>query len=369
MKHLLLTLLFLTGAVFTGFSHVDPPEGFVKGDTEIESINAMTFGPDGILFIGDSKTASLIALQTADNTAGSFEEDVNIKNIDHMLAELMGTTADKITIQDMAVNPASGTIYFGIHHEDGSPALVKMKPGQDPEWVNLQDAVHAKRSINSVVAADAEDRRGRPLRHWAISDMNYHDGQVLVTGLSNKEFASTFRSLPYPFNEEESDASLEIYHAAHGQYETHSPVKTFTTATIDGTPYVVASYTCTPLVLFPMSDIKPGEHVKGRTVAELGAGNTPLDMVVVDSESGSYLMMANSNRPVMKINMADVKGYSGSLTEPVNEPAATAGVNYLNLPMTNVLQLDKYGETVVTVKRQSNGDLDLLTLNRFWFGG
>ncbi len=368
MKHTILTFLLLFGTLLSSQATDPLPEGFVKGDAGIESINAMTFGPDGILFIGDSKTASLIAIQTND-TEGTFEENINVKNIDQVLAGLMGTTPDKITIQDMAVNPASGTIYFGIHHENGTPALVKMRPGSDPEVVALTEVTHAKRSINAVVDADAKDRRGRSLREWAISDMNYHDGQVMVTGLSNKEFASTFRSLPYPFNEKELDASLEIYHAAHGQYETHAPVKTFTTATIDGNPYIVASYTCTPLVLFPMSDLQPGKHVKGRTVAELGGGNTPLDMVVVDSENGSYLMMANSNRPVMKINMADVKDFSGSLTEPVDVPAATAGVDYINLPMTNVLQLDKYGPTVITVKRQNNGDLDLQTLNTFWFQG
>ena len=75
----------------------------------------------------------------------------------------------------------------------------------------------------------------------------------MVTGLSNKEFASTFRAVDFPFNEKEMHSSLEIYHAAHGKYETHSPIKTFTTAQINGEPHVIASYTCTPLVVFPLS--------------------------------------------------------------------------------------------------------------------
>jgi hypothetical protein len=38
---------------------------------------------------------------------------------------------------------------------------------------------------------------------------------------------------------------LEIYHAAHGQYETYAPIKTITTAELNGKKYLVASFTCT----------------------------------------------------------------------------------------------------------------------------
>ncbi len=45
---------------------------------------------------------------------------------------------------------------------------------------------------------------------------------MIVAGLSNEEFASTLRSLPFPFKEGESETSVEIYHGAHGKFETRS---------------------------------------------------------------------------------------------------------------------------------------------------
>ena len=118
---------------------------------------------------------------------------------------------------------------------------------------------------------DAKDDRGRSLRTLTITDLGFYKDKVMVTGLSNQEFSSSFRSIPFPFKDSQDQASLEIYHAAHGKYETNSPIKTFTPAVVGDKEYLIASYTCTPLVLFPMAELKAGKHVKGRTVAELGS--------------------------------------------------------------------------------------------------
>ncbi|MCA6074566.1 hypothetical protein [Fulvivirga sedimenti] len=333
---------------------------------EVQSINALTFSPEGILFIGDSKSAKIFALATSQESTASFGE-VNLSKIDISIAQVLGTSVDMITIQDMAVHPKSGVIYMAVHAKNNQPVLLTVDQSGAINPVDLSTVSYSQKSIANAVEEDSKDRRGRPLRHWAISDIHFSGDQLLVTGLSNQEFGSTFRSISYPFSDDQQDASLEIYHAAHGQYETHSPVKTFTTATLNNETYVIASYTCTPLVLFPLSDLKKGEHIKGRTVAELGAGNTPLDMVILEKDGREVLLMANSNRPVMKILLSDIVSYEGSLTEPVDIPAATAGVPYLNFPMTNVIQMDKWGDSGwIMLKRQSNGDLDLITGNDFW---
>ncbi|MEJ2005612.1 MAG: hypothetical protein P8X57_11750 [Cyclobacteriaceae bacterium] len=333
----------------------------------LSSINALTFSPDGTLFIGDSKSARVFAYKPEQDPARNNFENINISGIDESIAEVLGTKADDLTFQDMAVHPVSGNIYMALHLANNRPVLLTVSGTGDILPVDLQSVSLEQKSIKDPVATDAEDRRGRSLRHWAISDMHYADGKLLLTGLSNREFGSTFRSMSYPFLNDEDDATLEIYHAAHGQYETHAPVKTFTTARVNGKTHVIASYTCTPLVLFPMDDLKAGKHIKGRTVAELGAGNTPLDMVIIEKGNDSILLMANTNRPVMKILLSDIAGYSGSLTSPVETPAATAGVDHISFPMTNVLQMDKWGENNwLMLKRHSNGDLALVTGNEFW---
>ncbi|MEQ8413775.1 MAG: hypothetical protein RIB71_04895 [Imperialibacter sp.] len=339
---------------------------FKEGNPNIKSINAMTFGPEGILFIGDSKSASIVALDTKDAKSTEAPAKIEMKNVDVAIAAALGTTADKISIQDMVVNPLSNIPYFAVHNQDGTPVLLKLV-GDKIEWVPLDKVSYSSRGIENAYAEDYKDDRGRAQRVWTVSDIEYKNGKVMVTGLSNAEFSSTFRSMAFPFGKSQDDASLEIYHAAHGRFETYAPVKTFTTGTINGKDYLVASYTCTPLVLFPMDELKGGKHIKGRTVAEFGAGNTPLDMVVIDKGGESFLLMANSNRSVMKVRFSDIAGFEGSLTEPIEEPGKTGGVNFIALPMVNVVQLDKLGDkNFVMLKREANGDLNLITGNDFW---
>jgi hypothetical protein len=335
--------------------------GFVVGTPEIKSISALTFGPDGVLFIGDSKSATVFAMDTKDAANVTQAPAVEIKNIDQKIAALLGTEAQNITIQDIAVNPVSKSVYCAVQHSDGTPVLFKID-GEKILAVSTKNVPFSSLTLNNVPAEDAKDKRGTPIRVSAISDIGFADGKLLVSGLSGQDFNSTFRSIPFPFTDKQDQASLEIYHAAHGKYETLAPIKTFTTAEIGGKKYLVASYTCTPLVLFPMDELKAGTHVKGRTVAEMGSGNSPIDMVTMKKGNESFLMMANSARPVFKVKFKSIETYQGSLTTPVEENFATAGVDFVSLPVTNVIQMDRLDDTrMILLQRRSNGNLDLWT--------
>jgi hypothetical protein len=336
-------------------------DGFVTGTPKIQSMNALAFGPDGVLFIGDSKSASVFALNTGDATTAENAEDINVKKIDQRIAEALGTKAEDISIEDIAVNPVSKKVYCAVQMANGTPVLLRIE-GEKITNVSLENVKYSSVTLNNSYEEDAKDQRGRPLRVWTVSDLAFDDGKLLVSGLSNQEFSSTFRSIPFPFTNKQDHSTLEIYHAAHGRLETYAPIKTFTTSTIKGTKYLVASYTCTPLVLFPMDELKPGAHVKGRTVAEMGSGNSPLDMISLTKKGESFLLMANSSRPVFKVNYKSIESFEGSLTTPVEESFATEGVDFVSLPVTNVLQLDRLDDSrFVLLQRKSNGDLDLWT--------
>lgn len=339
---------------------------FVMGTPGVQSIDALTFGPEGILFIGDSKSAAIFAIATDDKNSVENAEAIEMQQLDKKVAAALGTEVKNISIQDMAVNPLSKKVYFAVHHADGTPVLLSLE-GETFQPVALDNIMYSATAINNAPAEDAKDDRGRSLRVWAVSDLNYDDGKVMVTGLSNQEFSSTFRSIAFPFTDVQEDASLEIYHAAHGRYETYAPIKTFTAATINGKKHIIASYTCTPLVLFPIDDLKAGTHVKGRTVAEMGNGNTPLDIITMEKDGAAYILMANSNRPVMKVKIEDIEAFDGTLTEPVEQRSATAGVDFITFPMVNVLQMDKLDDSqFVMLQRKANGDLDLWTANDRW---
>lgn len=336
-------------------------EGFVNGTADVKSISALSFGPDGVLFIGDSKSASVFAIDTKDVDKVEKATAIELKKFDQKIAGALGSTVDNITIQDLVVNPVSKKIYCGVQLADGTPVLLKVD-GDKISNVPLKDVSYSVVAINNAPAEDAKDKRGRPLRVSSISDVAFADGKLMVTGLSNAEFSSTFRSIPFPFTKQQDQSSLEIYHAAHQAYETFAPIRTFTPATIAGKKYIVASYTCTPLVLFPIEDLKPGTHVKGRTVAEMGSGNSPIDMISMTKGGETFLIMSNSNRPVFKVKYKTIEDFQGSITTPVVENFATAGVDFIQLPVTNVLQLDKLDESqFVVLQRRANGDLDLWT--------
>lgn len=351
------TFLLLNTAQITN-SH---PYGLTRGTAEVKSISAIAFGPDGILFIGDSKSAAVFAIDTKDKTAVDKATAIDVKDFDKKVAAALGTETKNISIKDIAVNPISKKVYVAVQNNDGTPVLLTIE-GDKLSPVNLKDIEFNQVSIANAPGEDAKDRNNRPLRDQSISDLGYADGSVLVSGISNQEFGSTFRRIPFPFTDKQDQASLEIYHAAHGRYETQAPIRTFTTAELNGKKYLVASYTCTPLVLFPMDELQTGKHVKGRTVGEFGAGNSPLDMVSMKKDGNTYLFMSNSNRPVMRVNYKNIETYEGTLTEQVKESYATAGVSFVTLPTVNVLQMDKLDDSqVLVLQRKASGDLDLWT--------
>lgn len=339
---------------------------FITGNPGISSMNSLSFGPEGILFIGDSDNATIYALDTKDRKVNTKAEKIAIGNFDVKVAAALGTTKDNIRITDMAVNPMSKVPYFSVQTKNGTPVLLKLVGGK-LENIDLNSISYSKTALTNAAAKDAKDARGRGMRRWAVSDMKYYNGKVLVSGLSNKEFSSSFSSIPFPFTNKHDFATLEIYHAAHGRYETYAPIKTFDVTTIDGKEYLLASYTCTPLVLFPINDLTGGKHLKGRTIAELGAGNSPVDIISFKKGDDLEFYMSNSNRPVMRMNIKDIANFKESMTTPITEFGTAAGMTYDNLPFVNVQQMDNLDEgNVLLLRRRNDGVLYLHNRDKKW---
>ena len=145
--------------------------------------------------------------------------------------------------------------------------------------------------------------------------MAFVNGNVMVAGMSNEEWSSALRSIPYPFKTAAKGTQLQIWHSSHGRYETQSPVRTFVPYTIDGKEYVLAAYTCTPLVKIPVSDLKAGAQVKGVTISDLGAGNQPLDMVPYKKDGHEFILIANSSFGVVKLHADNLGQY-----KPIDSP-------------------------------------------------
>jgi len=334
-----------------------PGAGLVAKKLELSSAGPLAFGPPGILFVGDSAGASLIAIDTGDSKANKGAGTIELKGINQKLAAALGAAPDQITIQDLAVNPISRNIYFSITR-DKTPLIMKLDVAGKISEVSLDNIAHARVALPDA-PAEGKDARGNSKRMETITDLGYVDGRVFIAGLSNEEFASSLRSIPYPFQPAAKASSIEIFHGAHGRFETNAPVRTFTSYMVANKPHLLAAYTCTPLVTIPLSELTPGNKVKGRTIAELGNRNRPLDMIVYKKDGKDYILMANSSRGVMKLPAAKLEGYD-AITSPV---ADKQGVPYETIAdLKGVQQLDRYDDKSAVMLMVEGGSMDLRTV-------
>src|SRR5271163_365771 len=93
--------------------------GLASGKADVKSAGPLAFGPDGILFVGDSMQASIFAIETEDAKTASSGAQVDIKGINEKIAGLVGTSADQIMVNDVKVNPASKNIYLSASRGRG----------------------------------------------------------------------------------------------------------------------------------------------------------------------------------------------------------------------------------------------------------
>lgn len=335
--------------------------GLKEGSVALKSANHLTFGPDGILFVGDAKAATIYAIDTQDNQGEPGKASFAMKGLNGKVGELLGKSSGEVTINDLAVNPATGNIFLAVTKGDAS-CLVKVASSGELSKVSLEKVKNSK-----AVLADApedkvtgEGRRRRNNRNSSITDLAFHEGTLLVSGLSSSDSPSTVREIDFPFAEADRGSSVEIYHGAHGRYEDSSPIQTFIPFTIDGKPNVLAGFTCTPLVKFPVASLKPGEKVRGTTVAELGNRNKPLDMIVYKKAGKTFILMANSARGVMKISTDEI-GRPTGITERIS---GTAGQEYDTVEdLKGVVQLDRLNdESAVILVQTDSGSQDLQTI-------
>lgn len=336
----------------------DPANGLKKGKPDLKSAGPLAFGPDGILFVGDPQGAAIFAIDTGDRPTSPASGPLKAPKIDEQVAALLGTTPKEILINDLAVSPASGNAYLSVARgkgPDAAPAIVRVERGSKPTVLPLENVSFAKVTLPNPA-------QNQKQRQDAITRLAYVKGRVFVAGLSNEQFASTLRSIPFPFTEVDKGSSVEIYHGAHGKLETHSPVRTFVPFDIAGQAHLLAAYTCTPLVKIPVSELKPGAHVKGTTVAELGNRNRPLDMIVYEKGGKQYVLMANNSRGVMKITTDGIDKIE-AITNPV-KGGGTAGLKYETIAeLKGVEQLDKLDkDNALILVRAQDGGLNLETI-------
>src|SRR5580704_8825540 len=321
------------------------------GKLQLKSAGALAFGPDGVLFVGDSLGGSVAAIDTGDRTSPKGAAAINVDGLDAKIAAMVGVPADQIVINDMNVKPVSKNVYLSASRgkgPDAQPLIIKVDTTGAVSNVSLDNVKFAQVSLVDAPASNPTARQDP--RTTTITDMNYVSGNLIVAGMSNEEWNSALRSIPVPFKNADLGAMVQIWHDSHGRYETESPVRTFVPYTIGGQQYVIAAYTCTPLVKIPVSDLKAGAKVKGQTIADLGAGNQPLDMVPYKKDGKDYILVANTAFGLLKVQADHLETYA-TIDSPTKNPG-TAGMPFEKITsatgVKQLAQLDSSNAVVLT---------------------
>ena len=337
-----------------------PLANLPSGKVQLTYAGALAFGPDGILFIGDDAAGTVVAIDTQDRTPAATAT-INVQGLDAKIAALVGVPTDQVLVNDMKVNPISKNVYLSASRgkgADATPLIIRVDAAGNITNVPLGNARHSM--VNLVDAPAAEPQSRENPRMLTITDMVYLNGNLLVAGLSNEEWSSSLRSIPFPFDPTSAPGTqVQIWHASHGRYETESPIRTLVPYTISGKQYVIASYTCTPLVEIPVADLKSGAKVHGSMIADLGGGNQTLDMIPYKKDGHEYILIANSTRGVMKLKADNLDSYPviDSPTVPT-APHHVAGVPYeLQGDLKGVQHLQQIGSSSAVLLVSSATDV------------
>ena len=325
---------------------------------DVRSVSRLAFGPDNILFIGDWKGAQVHALTLPAPVPKKGEGTFNIVDLEALLSKSLGP--GKVTVEDMAARPGSGEVYLAVSvGPNKTPAVVAVTSDQKLRKLNLASMKSTAVTLKNPNSSKYEFWKEIPERSFTVTDMKWNGSELFVAGLSNQDFASTLRRIPYPFTDKQTMTSVEIYHTSHNQIETRAPIRALSFATLAGKPYVIAAYTCTPLVTLALEDLKDGAHIKGKVVAELGYGNTPADMISYSRKDPSgkpqdMLLLLNYQRVPNNIPVSEVEAANGK--PGIEKPVPTGqivGVQQTPAPMVGATRIDNLDDQFFIVVRRA----------------
>lgn len=343
----------------------------------LSSAGALAFDTGNTLFVGDAKAGLVHAFDLTNaltdqadyqlGRAQTFEGRTIFNHLDVEIAALLGVEAADIAINDMVVHKPTKQIFLSVHrgHGPDAEAVVIAVNNGALELVDLAAAEHSSMSVGPVPTAETLEF-GQSLNTLAITDIDYYNGELFVAGVSNEEFSSKLRRIPFPFTNEISTSSIEIWHAVHAQYETRAPIITQTIAELDGEPTLIAIYACTPIVRIPLAELTDGAEVRGTMIGEMGFGNTPLDIVpyVNGWDGTSNVVVTNTNRSAASINLEAIASADAMPHgEGVQNVFSVEGVYQFPLPMSGTLHLDTLDETYALVVRHSPEDVRNIQLH------
>ena len=361
----------ISALLFAGLGSIS--QGVNAGAVPV-SATILEFAEDNTLFVADSDGGQILAYTLPQVKPAKASVSYNLEGAGSQIAQLLGVDSRLVSYHDIAVHPVSKEAYISLSVQKNgkrTPYVIRANQAGDFSRVDLASLPNSVKKLTDTANDKVTFWRDIPATSLGITDLDYVNGTLYVSSLSTGEFASTLRKVTYPFDSTSTTANIEIYHTVHNQTETRAPIRAMTVLDLDGVETVVAAYTCTPLVTIPTRELTDGTHVKGKTIAELGYGNTPLDVIHFSApnpqqQMEDFVLVLHKERSADLIRVADLikANKQDGLSSP--EMWAKAGVPSRPVPLAGVLQAaDQDAQFIATLKRNlTTGDIDLVSFRK-----
>lgn len=341
-----------------------------QGNPKITKIEAIAFGPNGLLLIGSGD--AVVTVETGDTKEMPFTTK-EIGEIDKMLAAKCGLMAKDIEIRKIAVNPASRKAYIAVRNLKAKQDVLMTVDGTGKiEEFPLDNVTYQRYPLKT----DATVTK--------VTDICWAGKKIVAATQASDTFGSRVFSIsPGSKDTKLVSFATETYHTGHGKWETKAPILCIMPYEENGKANVVGSFTCTPIVKYSVDELSQAESkVKGVSVVELGQGNQPRSMFAYEKGGKKYILVNatrnakfNKDSPpgpspywcarvdftllaeTTNINEKAVwrmgaKGAKSLVTDRVLVPEAYSGVQ----------QMDKLDADRALVIREEKGGLSMRTL-------
>lgn len=278
--------LSLAGLVLIGLATAAQAE---QGNPKLKTIEAIAFGPNGLLLIGGG--AQVVTVETGDTKESAWTKDA-IPNIDQLLAGKLGLEAKDIEVRKLAVNPASHKAYVAIQSLKNKANVI----------LTIDGAGNVAEFPLDSVKFTSYTLEAPKVSITKVTDIAWAGGKIVAATQATDKFTGSrvFTINPASKDGTATQISTKTFHVGHGKWETAAPLRVLMPYSENGKTSVVGSFTCTPIVKYAIDDAKNDEQVTGTSVLELGTGNTPRSMFAYERDGKRFLLVSvgrNNKQP------------------------------------------------------------------------
>jgi len=337
-----------------------------QGNPKIEAIEAIAFGPNGLLLIGGG--ARVVSVETGDTTPSTWSK-TEIANIDQLLAGKLGLQAKDIEVRKLAVNPASRKAYVALQSLKTKVNVILTIDGAgNIAEFPLDNVKYTAYALTTPKATITK-----------VTDIAWAGGKIVVATQATDKFTASrvFTINPAAKDGSPTQISTKTFHVGHNKWETHAPLRVLMPIIESGKTSVVGSFTCTPIVRYDLEDAKNAAQTTGRSVVELGTGNTARSMFTYERGSKKFILISvgrNNKKPAFGFPsaywVARVDADLLKETTNINEkaPWRVGGKNLVGDRVEvakdyfGVQQMDRLDATRALVIAETKGGLSLRAL-------